>query len=365
MIDDEDDLVPLYGGYDDEEEIVLPDNLFRMKRGAEFDNHNGKRQRVFTSAGGGQTFVDSDLLHTNLGLGDDDESDENDVHDRDIHRVEQARSQESMTRGVRGATILQTAKQTKQQLTKGQKKLRKLIGQQNYTNDDLVEKLENDDEGLVFAPAVTPKTSLINSVLGPEEEREDCYGCSRGVGLARVKQTKLNDLRQLIIDLHGRTEILRLCVLVSEWFRTEIMEPSNDDLRKSEMRIEQWTPRGVYDHISKHMDAPDFVLSGMVRDLREHLEILKSSSVYKVRAETARSRRKIHNQDIYVQQKSHKMMIETMNALHKMLNSNPEKMMFYNPTFNIMKDAPSVLASKDADHVEETTRLESIFDMKD
>jgi len=364
MDEDSHDLVPLYGGEESDEEIVLPDNLFRMKRGADFGNPSGKRQRVFTTPSGGQTFVDSELLQSNLGL-DDDESEEENGNDRDTRRLEQARMQESLSRGVRGATILQTAKQTKQQLTTGQKKLRKLIGQQNYTNDDLIEKLENDSEGLAFAPAVTPKTSLINSVLGPEEERDDCYGCSRGVGLTRVKQTKLNDLRQLILDLHGRTEILRLCVLVSEWFRTEIMEPCNADLRKTETKIEPWTPRGVYDHITKHMDSPDFVLSGMVRDLREHMEILKTGSVYKVRSETARSRRPIHNQDIYVQQRGHKMMIETMNTLHKLLSSNPEKMMFYNPTFNIVKDAPSVIASKSDGHVEETTRLESIFDLKD
>jgi len=347
---------------DDSEEIIMPDNLFTMKRSNERGAPDAKRQRVFTNSSGGHTYVDSVLMNDNFDLGDDSDSEE-DEYDRNIRQLRESQLQESTSRGVRGAYILHDAKANKRQLTKGQKKLRKLIGQQNYTNDDLEEKLEHDDEGLVFVPAVTPKTALINSVLGPEEDRDDCYGCSRGVGLARVKQEKLNDLRGLILTLHGRTDVLKMCVLISEYFRTEIMEPSNANLRKGENKIEPWTPRGVYDHITRHMDAPDFVLSGMVRDLRDHLEILKNGQVYKVRAETARSRRKVHTSDIFVNKGGHKMMLETMNTIHKMLSSNPEKMMFHNSTFNIMKESPGVMSGKVS--AEETTNLESIFDMKE
>lgn len=362
------DLVPLNPAElpdadDDGDDIIMPENLFKMKRGNDARAPDAKRQRVFTNSSGGHTYVDSALMQSDFDLPGESSEDEEDEYDRNIRLLTENQLQESTSRGVRGASILNAARANKQQLTKGQKKIRKLIGQQNYTNDDLEEKLEHDDEGLVFVPAVTPKTALINSVLGPEEDRDDCYGCSRGVGLARVKQDKLNDLRSLILTLHGRTDILKMCVLVSEYFRTEIMEPSNANLRKGENSIEPWTPRGVYDHITKHMDAPDFVLSGMVRDLRDHLEILKTGQVYKVRAETARSKRRIQNSDIFVNKGGHKMMLETMNTIHKMLNSNPERMMFYNSTFNVMKETPGVMSGKVT--AEETTNLESIFDMQE
>jgi hypothetical protein len=313
----------------DEEEYVQPSNQ-PVKRKADL-NISAKRMRLSSSE-------DEDAGSLSK-LYNDYEDSSVDIVEYEMKALERTRDQESRIRGERGAALLESAREERQS-SKGLSKLKSLIEKHNYTNDDLIDKLELDDEGIVFAPVVTPKTALTNAMLGPEEDREDCFGCSRGIGVVNVSSSALEDIRQLIIDLVGRTELSRVALLVSEYHRTEIMEPCNRNLRKGELEMRPWTPRAVYDHITKHMQSPDFIVSGMLSDLREHLEILRSTAVYKVRAETARSGRKIHNQDIFVQQRGHRMMMETMNQIQRLLVCNPERMLFYNSNFNIVKDAP-------------------------
>jgi len=323
----------------------------------------GKRQKVEVQ-NGLRVITDGHLL-----AGDDDDnegaqpqSSGGDYEDHERYMLQQ-RGQESLQRGVRAADLIRDAESRKLPMARGQRKIYSIIKTKNYTNDDLVNKLELDDEGLAFASVLPPWESEIYKVLGPELDREECYGCSRGVGVARMDKTEILALRDVILDLYGTCHPLKYVALVYLYFRDKIMDPCNQKLRKGEALIQPWNPRSIWDHVTKHTSEPSFVLGNLLDFWRNHMRQIQASEVYKVSAEVARSGRALEPQDIRVRKRGHDMMKDCTDMILKIQVQNPEKMMFHNPAFNAVKANPGIIAPKE--NVYETTKLKSVWDNKE
>jgi len=346
LLDDDDD--------DDSEDISdTNSSLYKNKKRSFSDNlknsSNAKRRKInFQNTDGVDLIIGPGILEDG-NLNTDNELLNEFMSEYDIQEQNQIelRNQETMERGVKAISQLRNSEKNKEQLSKGQKKLKQILLGKNYTHDDLSEKIDIDDEGLLFIPVVPPQMAFVNSLLGPELKEEHCFGCNTGLNVASVSHGKIEDLRQLIIDLYGRSPSWKVALLVSEYYRTEIMKPSNKDIRDGEIPLKEWSPRSVYDHITTHMYDPSFVLSGILSSLREHEMIIKCSSLYKIRSEQIQTRRPIDLQDIYVSKTGHKMLLDTYSMMIRIMNSKPERMLFgNNTTMDLTKEPPGIVRKK-------------------
>jgi len=220
-----------------------------------------------------------------------------------------------------------------------------------------------DDEGLAFASIVSPDVDTINRVLGPEVDQEECWGCSRGVNVARINKDDLKEMREMMLDLYPTCHILKFVALIYCHFREKIMKPTNEKRRKGEAPIEEWSPRSIYDHVTKHSPEPTFVVKQLLDDWRENYKLIRNNETFKVSTEVARRGTKPDPSDIRVRKRGVDMLKIATDMILKLETADPEKLLFHNPNFNLEKDTPGVIAPKT--NVVETTKPRSVWENKE
>jgi len=353
--------------------VPIPSALFRMKRQPDQLAAGGKRKRIYHDANGDVVVVDEDIFrsvaHGDLGQKhaassyggmeedeDDDDSSVNPFEERlDQQKLERAR----LERGIKATNMVEKAIQTRT-VTPGVRRIARVLQSQNLTNEDLVETLDNDDECLRWAPAVSPETSLVNSILKANTNGDSCYGCSRGIGVQRVTHDKLQELRQMIIDLYPTTHVIEVCGLVSQWFELEIKEKCNAKPIKGLSLIESWSPGSIFEHIHYHMTEASFIHNKLLRDWLQHLRIVQAREVYRVPPEHAGRGAKVTMDKIRVTRRGHDMLLQSTKMVLEILSKKPEQMANYNPSFNIAQQYTGPLNHKVA--ASTALQLESIFD---
>jgi len=330
----------------------IPTALFRMKRQPDQVQAGGKRKRVYQDSNGNPVVVDEEfftamnsidqalthLNHPNFQSieegGSNDDDGFNPFDDEETSRRDE---QVRFERGMKAARITERAVQQRR-VTPGVRKIRQTMQSQNLTNEDLVETLDNDDECLRWAPVVNPETSLVHNVLKANTNLDSCYGCSRGIGVTRVTHDKLQDLRQMIVDLFPTTHITVVCILVSEWFETEIKEQFNRKPVKGMALLESWSPASIYEHITYHMTEASFIHNKLLRDMIQHYRVVLYREVYRVPAEYARPGNRIKLSQMRVAKRGHDMLIQSAKMVLEILSKKPETMSNYNPKFNIAQE---------------------------
>jgi hypothetical protein len=81
-------------------------------------------------------------------------------------------------------------------------------------------------------------------------------------------------------------------------------------------------------------------------ELREHLQIITSSGLYRVPKEIYATGRPIELSDYVIDDKRHKQLIETTRALTQLMNQKPDKMMFNNANFSLHNTPQQIIVQK-------------------
>lgn len=348
----------------------LPAALFKMKRKPNQVLPNNKRSRVYQDAQGNPVFVDAEIFkiieqgqrqNPNIvGLDSDDEEavdDESHTNPFDEDYAQEERQQQvRFQRGMKAARIAAEGTKT----APSARKLRRIMQSQNLTNDELLYGLENDEEGLRWVPALNPETSLEHSLMKSHNPLDSCYGCERGVGVARVTQEKLVELHKLIIDLFPTTHITHLCVLISEWFEENIKNEFNRRPAKHLAPLQSWTPSSIYEHLTYHMTEASFIHNRLLRDIYQHYRVVLYREVYRVPAELVQPGSKVGLTDLRVAKRGHDMLMQSAKMVLEILSKKPETMSHYNEHFNVAQEYTAPVNRKA--NAKTAAKTTSIFD---
>lgn len=350
----------------------LVDNVFRLKRKGNYDSASNKHQK-FTDHSGRNIVVEKGVFNFSDSDNDDNEAgilpqrrgwDEEPIFVGRINPEDTLREQRKAERTVRHVDALQMledATEHKQMLSRGQRRLKTILHDNNYTYDDLALKVKLDEEGYRYVSVPSPMRAHINSLFGPEDIRSNCFACSRGVGLARVSENSLKTLEKTIMSLIGHINNDELSMLVSEHYEHQIRIPANKALRKGEAPLPEWPPRSVLDHITKHTKEPSFILSHHIGQITDHIDVLLDSTVYKVPIEIYTvSNRPVNKADIIVNPTGHRMLMDSYKMLLQFMNQKPDNMLFHNDNFNTTHSTTGILAPKY--NVDRNTHTKSMFE---
>lgn len=338
----------------------LPFDISSLKRQSS-KQPDSKRMRTYNNDEGDEIIIDAALL-------DDMEYALSDSEDEEIEQKQRSLSdkkkRERNQRSFIASEIVRSKRRGKQKLTTTESKLERVLTQSNYTNEDMAGALANDAYNLISAPVLSPFQSLVNKTLGPEQPRTACFGCTKGVGLARIAPRTISNLEMMIKDTIASQDIWVSCLMISQYFEEEIMIPSNASRRKGETEIQPWTERSIYDHLTKHVLEPSFVLYNCIMQLRNHIEIIADSGLYKVPREIAeQSGREIDKTDLIIDPVRHKQLMETTKLLVQLMQQKPDTMMFSNSNFNMTSTPQRIITPKAS--ATEVTHMKSIFTKTD
>lgn len=347
---DDDGLIPIYKP---EARPPLPVDISTLKRKKPFDGADG--HRIYSGANNEELVVDDELLSDDELLFDQDDVDFEDM----AQNSKRQKLQESTTREMIARAQLAQKKRANQKLTRDQARLAVVLRTNDITNQDQLARFANDEENLITIPVKSPFQSFVNETLGPEEPRIRCFGCTKGVGLARIAPRSIANLERLIKETISTQDVWTSCVLISQYFEEEIRIPSNANRSKVEAELVQWSPRSIYDHLTSHTMEPSFVLFKSIMEIREHLQIISSSGLYRVPKEIYSTGRQIEVNDLIIDDKRHKQLMETTKVLTQLMNQKPDRMMFSNSNFNLHTTPQQIVVQKNS--AKEVERQESIF----
>jgi hypothetical protein len=233
--------------------------------------------------------------------------------------AEQARKRTLLQEQSFRVLSAQNAVATAEAKTAGYKRILQLLDErrrQPLTNEDAARLVNTDHESLLTLPFVPPDVSNITELFGPPISRAECFGCMRGVGVAKaVSSESLNVITHLLNEGVRTLGLDVLACQVSIYYTENVQLPANKLLRSGERPLPDWTPRGVYDHITEHIDCAPLTRITVRRQLREHLDILRSGGLYKVSSEALRSGRPLDKSDLIVDPVRHKQFLETAKAV--------------------------------------------------
>lgn len=320
------------------EEVPEPErpDLSRLKRVKQTGASDAKRTRWYEDDDGLEIYYeDADELVDPDELQDLSEEASEDNHNEErLRRLGAARTTEAASRLYRSHELLRINKGAKRKATTAQRKMERIIQQKNLATEDIQEMVARDDFRLVSVPEQRPSTKFIDRTLGVADERHICFGCTRGVGLARISQESIEKLEEQIVENLSAQNICVASIFISQSYEELIRIPSNHSLNKDELPLPEWTPRSVYDHLTSHTLEASFVLFNCVTSMREHLSIIEAG-LYRVPVEVYRSNREITPSDLIVDPQRHKMYMETLRMLKEYMNQDSEKMMWSNERFNM------------------------------
>jgi hypothetical protein len=312
-----------------------------MKRKPDETTQSGKRQRVFQD-GANIHKVDEEIFNQQ-GVRNDIAGD--DATDPDISgdlgnplsrldAVELQRLEEDREHALRAVQLAHVATVTRSH-TPGSRKISKVLRRQNITHDDMMDNMNDDDDGVRWTACVSPDIDLLHRFIGKHVDESDCYGCTRGLGIERVDHKVLWDLCNFITDTIGCTHIGEVCCMISEYFECNIRAPYNKDITDTENVIQPWTVYSIHEHIFYHMKEASFIHKDVISALHEHFRIVRYREVYRVKNETARSGRHLDIQDMHVREDGHKMLMDAAKTLLFALSKRPQEMSNFNPKFNV------------------------------
>lgn len=319
-------------------------DILQLKRSSFDSVQESKRYKHYQDEYGGEIIIDKpeELYDGDFLQMMGEEKDGQDTY-------KNAKNQEAQTRKYIAAELVRSKKRAKQKLSRAEAKLQKAIIQENKTNEDFREVYGNDPYTLVSVPIEPPLQAFINKTLGPEQPRSKCFGCTKGLGMAGIVPDAVEELTQYINEQIANQDIWVACIMISKKFEIMIRIPSNKGLKSSirkEKPIEEWSPRSVYDHLTKHILNPTYYLYNIQMQLRQHREIIMSS-LYKVPREVQNdSNRPIEKSDIIVDESAHKKLMETISKELQVMDKKPEKMLWSNTNLSLRQTAGAVIRPK-------------------
>jgi len=337
---DNDDLIPLFGH---KPRAPLPVDFSTLKRKKPHPDNASDKNRFYRGANDEEVVIDEDLLSEDELLYGEQE----DQYEEADSRTKRQRVQESTTREIIARTTIRQRERARQKLSRDQKRLAAVLRQQDLTNGDLLQRYANDEEHLISIPVKSPYQSFVTETLGPEEPRINCFGCTKGVGLARIAPRAIGNLERMIKETISTQDIWTACVMISQHYEEEIRIPSNAARNpKLEAELPQWSERSVHDHLTSHTLEPSFVLFKCIMEIREHLKIITSSGLYRVPKEVYASGRPIELSDLVIDDKRHKQFIETNKLLMQAMSQRPDRMMFNNSNYNLTSTPQQIVVQK-------------------
>lgn len=353
------DLIPLRSRED--ALSTLPLDIENMKRKYKQQGPDPKRFRTYENDDGDEYIVDKSLL-PNDGYDMMSSESQDCVEEAAMgeKRMQTRRLAEQSARAFTAAEVVRAKERGKRRLSKAERQLRKTLSDKNYTNEDRAKALAQDEYNLVSLPAVSPAQAFINSILGPPPPITECFGCARGIGMARVAQRKISDLTQYIRDVISTQHVCIACIMVEEYFKTEIMIPSNSIVMKGEGQIPAWTARGVYEHLTRHVLEPSFVLYNCVLELRTHISVIMESGLYKYPREVVTvSDRTPGPADMIIDNTKHRQLMDSYKMLLQVMNQRPSDMLWSSTEFNTTSTSTLPISAK-ANAIEKV-QMKSVF----
>ncbi len=189
-----------------------------------------------------------------------------------------------------------------------------------------------------------------NTLLEYEEgyDRTGCVACRRGNnGVAPIPIEALNNLIRNYVQNRGYKDPEDLAVDLEEQFEKCIRQPANSSRKAGEQEIPIFTAEDIYFHMKKHDQDPSVWLCNRLEMLENHVEQIYHSGVYRVPRKKTRPNnsssvngrtymnseqryKKIRPQDIRINEKYHKMLLETIKLEQQLYKSKPTEMFLHN-----------------------------------
>jgi hypothetical protein len=346
----------------------MTDLYNRMKRKPDEVTSSGKRQRVYQD-GANIHHVDVEIFQQK-GIQNDAGEDSTDAEQSgdlgnpqaNFDEIDLSRLEEQERHALQAAEQAHNATVTRTH-TPGSRKISRVLRRQNLTFDDVLDNIDDDDEGIRWRPCVSPDIDLLHRFIGKHVDNSDCYGCNRGLGFERVDHKVIRDLCDFITDLIRVTHLGEVCMLVSEYFEEKIRKKFNEGIAKTENAIQPWSPSSIHEHIIYHMKESSFIHSQIVSTLHEHLRILRYRQVYVTSKEAARSGRHLDIKDMRVVPSGHRMLMDTIKTLMFVMGKKPQEMSNFNPRFNVINSYTAAINPKVTQAPLEQTK--SIYDTGD
>jgi hypothetical protein len=312
----------------------------RMKRKPDEVTGTGKRQRVYQD-GANIHHVDAEIFQqagiqndVNPELTDADDSEDLGNPLERLDEVELQRLEEERQHAIRAVMQAQVATITRTH-TPGSRRISRVMRRQNITHQDMIDNLNDDDDGIRWRPCVSPDIDLLHRFIGKRVTNADCYGCTRGIGIERVGHKVLQDLCDFITEMIACTHPGEVCCMISEYFDFNIRDVYNENLAPGENAILPWDPYSIHEHIFYHMKEASFIHKDLISALHEHFRIVRYRSVYRTTVEAARSGRQLDIQDMHVVEKGHKPLMDSAKMLLLAMSKRPQEMSNFNPKFNV------------------------------
>jgi hypothetical protein len=268
----------------------------------------------------------------------------------------QMRMEHQRQREMLANDLLEHAAETRQRLTPGMAKVKRMM-EQCKTNDDLSARVSADfNLGLMFVPVVSPATDYVNTALGvPESPTEEpCYGCETGLEAIGITSKLLEDFRSAMEQIEdGARDLVSRCKMISRYWELYVRRPANKGIADGEAKVKAWTAASIHIHYSQHVQEPSVVKQGLLRDWKEIYRVTHERRVFFVSSQFARTGRRPTTNDIYTSSEGLAQLKLSTEMIVKLMSIDERKLPGYRPELHYSKSAMGVLANQITDTVKE------------
>lgn len=322
----------------------IPSELAKLRRCPDVQ-FNNERRRVYRDPQGNIIEIDPALFSSEQGNENSSDSIGNPFDDEALSRIDR---QMHMERGIKAANVVAIADATRRK-TPGTRRLSTVLNNMQMTYDDIQKAFQNDFEGLRFVPVVSPMINAMSEFAGASPmDTNDCYGCTRGVGIERVTHEKIEALRQIIIELYFKTHAGLACRMIELWFEEHIRQPTNKQLHPGMQPIGPWPAAMIYQHVEWHMKESSFIRNRMVQNVVELCDIICMRELYRVPAECIRPGSKITPADYRVSPAGAKLLFDAIKTMKTLIDWKVEASSNSIPKLNIAtRTTPNIISEKE------------------
>ena len=280
---------------------------------------------------------------------DEEEEPENPFASEEKELNSQMRMEHQRQREMLANDLLEHAAETRQRLTPGMAKVKRMM-EQHQTNDDLSARVSADfNLGLMFVPVVRPAVDYVNTMLGvPESPSEEpCYGCENGLEAIGVTSKLLDDFHSAMERFEDsiRDPVAR-AKTISRYWELYVRRPANRGIRDGEAKVKAWTADSIQIHYSQHVQEPSVVKQGLLRDWREIYRVTHERRVFFVSSQFARTGRKPTVNDIYTSSEGLAQLKLSTEMIVKLMSIDERKLPGYRPELHYSKSSTGVLVNQ-------------------
>lgn len=212
-------------------------------------------------------------------------------------------------------------------------------------------------QGASSALTVAPSAMALSNDIGDDHRDFDeyaqgyshdgCLLCRRGTtGTTPIPISALDNLIKNYVANRGYKDEEDLARDLEEQFEKCVRQPANKGRKPGEKPIPPLTGEDIYYHMKYHDSDPTIFLCNSIKALQDHAEQLLHSGMYRVpRTKTRAAARGVNGSgymnsrerysaikpsDVRVNEKYHKMYLDTQKQILSLYAKDPSKMFLYN-----------------------------------